>query len=229
MSGSWPRRWRPKGNQVLIWDRPNCGESDVCFTGASESAMQADTLAALLDAPRHGAGGDHRRVGRCARLDAHRGAAPRGRGRARDVVDQRRRVRAHEPGHALLRAVNLVTAWERRHGGRRRAARVGGGARAQPVEPPALPRPGPARVHRDDGAVDARVLPVRRRARSRARPTPMPRALDLPTLVFRSGESDAYHTRATSEQVAAALPNARLVEPPWGDREWIERSARPRR
>ena len=37
-----------EGNQVLIWDRPNCGESDVCFTGASESAMQADTLAALL-------------------------------------------------------------------------------------------------------------------------------------------------------------------------------------
>src|SRR4051794_38932105 len=36
------------GNQVLIWDRPNCGESDVCFTGDSESAMQADTLAALL-------------------------------------------------------------------------------------------------------------------------------------------------------------------------------------
>src|SRR4051794_31215562 len=36
------------GNRVLIWDRPNCGESDVCFTGSSESAMQADTLASLL-------------------------------------------------------------------------------------------------------------------------------------------------------------------------------------
>jgi hypothetical protein len=42
-------------------------------------------------------------------------------------------------------------------------------------------------------------------------------------LVFRSGESDAYHTRDASEQVAAALKGARLVEPPWGDREWIER------
>jgi hypothetical protein len=49
------------------------------------------------------------------------------------------------------------------------------------------------------------------------------RALDLPAIVFRSGASDPHHTRATSEQVAAALPNARLVEPPWGDREWIER------
>src|SRR3954449_10394942 len=37
-----------RGNRVLIWDRPNCGASDVCFTGSSESAMQADTLAELL-------------------------------------------------------------------------------------------------------------------------------------------------------------------------------------
>src|SRR3954454_6604207 len=36
------------GNRVLIWDRPNCGESDVSFTGSSESAMQADALAELL-------------------------------------------------------------------------------------------------------------------------------------------------------------------------------------
>ena len=27
-----------RGNRVLIWDRPNCGGSDVCFTGPSESA-----------------------------------------------------------------------------------------------------------------------------------------------------------------------------------------------
>src|ERR1700694_3400930 len=36
------------GKQVLIWDRPNTGASDVCFTGASESEMQADRLAGLL-------------------------------------------------------------------------------------------------------------------------------------------------------------------------------------
>jgi len=40
--------------------------------------------------------------------------------------------------------------------------------------------------------------------------------------VFRSGESDPFHTRATSEAVAKALPNAQLVEPPWGDRVWLE-------
>ena len=38
------------GQRVVIWDRPNTGASDVCFTGASESEMQADKLAGLLRA-----------------------------------------------------------------------------------------------------------------------------------------------------------------------------------
>ena len=38
-----------QSHRVLIWDRPNCGESDVCFEGSSESAMQADALVALLE------------------------------------------------------------------------------------------------------------------------------------------------------------------------------------
>src|SRR5580698_7645383 len=37
-----------RGNRVLIWDRPNTGESDVCFAGTSESVMQADVLAGLV-------------------------------------------------------------------------------------------------------------------------------------------------------------------------------------
>jgi hypothetical protein len=49
------------------------------------------------------------------------------------------------------------------------------------------------------------------------------RALTAPALVFRSGASDAHHTRETSERVADLLPNSRLVEPPWGDTEWNDR------
>src|SRR6478609_7357301 len=49
------------GNRVLIWDRPNCGESEVCFRGDSESEMQADILAGLLRA--RGAGSVERRPG----------------------------------------------------------------------------------------------------------------------------------------------------------------------
>ena len=36
------------GRRVLIWDRPNCGASSVSFSGSTESALQADTLAALI-------------------------------------------------------------------------------------------------------------------------------------------------------------------------------------
>src|SRR5690242_19397632 len=37
-----------RGHHAVVWDRPTCCESDVCFTGTSESAMQADVLAGLL-------------------------------------------------------------------------------------------------------------------------------------------------------------------------------------
>ena len=37
-----------RGNRVLIWDRPNCGASDLCFTGETESMQNAETLAGLL-------------------------------------------------------------------------------------------------------------------------------------------------------------------------------------
>jgi 2-hydroxy-6-oxonona-2,4-dienedioate hydrolase len=38
------------GFRVLLWDRPNCGASDVQFYGQSESHMRAETLHGLLSA-----------------------------------------------------------------------------------------------------------------------------------------------------------------------------------
>ncbi|EUA07679.1 alpha/beta hydrolase family protein [Mycobacterium kansasii 732] len=38
------------GYRVLLWDRPNCGASDVQFYGQSESHMRAETLRDLLSA-----------------------------------------------------------------------------------------------------------------------------------------------------------------------------------
>ena len=38
------------GYRVLLWDRPNCGRSDLQFYGQSESHMRADTLYALITA-----------------------------------------------------------------------------------------------------------------------------------------------------------------------------------
>lgn len=38
------------GHRVLLWDRPNCGKSDLQFYGESESHMRADTLYELITA-----------------------------------------------------------------------------------------------------------------------------------------------------------------------------------
>jgi pimeloyl-ACP methyl ester carboxylesterase len=212
------------GNQVLVYDRPNCGASDVCFRGSSESAMQADTLAALL-----------------THLDMTPAVISGGSGGARVSM----LTAARHPEVAAGLAVwwisggafglmslgmhycgqNLVKAWE-----------SGMDAVAALPEWEEVISRNPSNRERILGQDRAEFVATMERwmlaycpcgddelvpglARSDAA------ALDLPTLVFRSGESDAYHTRATSELIAAELPSTRLVEPPWGDREWIERSA----
>ena len=38
------------GKRVLLWDRPNCGKSDLCFDGANESALQGRILTELIRA-----------------------------------------------------------------------------------------------------------------------------------------------------------------------------------
>ena len=209
------------GNRVLIWDRPNCGESDVCFEGSSESAMQADALAGLL---RHlemtpaviagGSGGS-----RVSLLTASR---------HRDVASGLALwwisggiygllvLATHYCGGSLsaawtegMEAVAALPEWaesiERNPSNRQRFLDQD---RHEFIA--AMERWMAAYCPRDDehvpGLTDADA-----------------RALDLPALVFNSGASDANHTRATSEALADLLPRATLAEPPWGDREWIER------
>lgn len=36
------------GRRVLLWDRPNCGASDISFDAVSESELHADTLIKLI-------------------------------------------------------------------------------------------------------------------------------------------------------------------------------------
>jgi pimeloyl-ACP methyl ester carboxylesterase len=211
------------GNQALIWDRPNCGESEVCFAGESESTMQADTLAALID---------HLGLGPTVIIGGSGGA------RVSMLTAARHpevaaglaiwwisggpfglmSLAVHYCGQNLVKAwtedmqaVADLPEWEevlRRNPSNRE--RILGQDRGEFVR--TMERWMLVYYPRDDQLVpglddtDAAKITV-------------------PTLVFRSGESDAWHTRATSEAVATGLSNARLQEPPWGDREWLERSA----
>jgi pimeloyl-ACP methyl ester carboxylesterase len=210
-----------EGNQVLVWDRPNCGESDVCFTGTSESAMQADVLAGLLReldmAPAviiGGSGGS-----RVSLLTAARHP---------DVASALAMWWISGGVYGLMSlgvhycSESLIAAW---NGGMEAVLEIPDWVEVLERNPHNRqrfldedPQEFVATMERWMGAYCAcgdELIP--------GLPDADARGVSLPTLVFRSGKSDVHHTRATSESLAALLPNTELVEPPWGDREWIER------
>ena len=212
-----------RGNRVLIWDRPNCGASEVCFTGTSESAMQADALAELL---------------------VHLGMTPAviagGSGGSRVSLLTASRHPEVAAGLALwwisggvyglmilgthYCGESLKAAWNR-----------GMAAVAELPEWAEVLERNPANRQRFLDQDPGEFLATMERWMAAycpcgdelvpGLPDADARRLDVPALVFRSGASDFNHTRATSERVARLLPNASLVEPPWGDGEWNERSA----
>jgi hypothetical protein len=49
------------------------------------------------------------------------------------------------------------------------------------------------------------------------------RALSMPVMILRSSPSDPSHPRATSEALHALIPGAEMAEPPWSDREFLDR------
>ena len=210
------------GNRVVIWDRPNCGESEVCFRGESESEMQADVLAGLLRrldlAPAVVVGGSGGSRVSLLAASRHRDVAARG-GR---LVDQRRRVRTAVAGQLLLRAVGAGGV-ERRHGSGGDLPSWEEVVERHPANRDRILAQDPqefiATMERWMAAYcscTGELVP--------GLPDDDARRLDLPALVFRSGASDFNHPRETSEQLAALLPNAQLVEPPWPDTEWIDRA-----
>ncbi|MGI8331408.1 alpha/beta fold hydrolase [Actinomadura scrupuli] len=211
------------GNRVLIWDRPNTGESQVCFTGASESAMQADVLAGLL-----------------SQLDMTPAVIAGGSGGSR--VSLLTAARHREVAAALAvwwisgGVFGLLSIGNHYCGGSIRAAWDGGmeAVVALPEWAEVLDR-NPANRQRFLDLDPRGFIATFERWMAAycprgdelvpGLPDADARALDLPALVFRSGASDIHHRRETSEQVAKLLPGARLVEPPWGDAEWSERQA----
>jgi pimeloyl-ACP methyl ester carboxylesterase len=210
-----------RGGRVLIWDRPNCGASDVCFEGASESEMQADTMAALLE-----------------HLDMAPAVIIGGSGGSR--ISMLAAARHREVASALAvwwisgGPFGLMSLAVHYCGGSFEAAWTGGmEAVVELQEWAEVLERNPANRARFLAQDPAEFIETMGRwmavyCPGEAEVVPgmsmeEARAFDLPTLVFRSGAYDIHHTRATSERIAEALPNTRMVEPPWGDREWAER------
>lgn len=211
--------------KTVIWDRPNCGESDVCFEGDTESILNADTLVALLRklgmAPALVIGGSA--GSRVSLIATHRHP---------EAVRKLAVVWITGDAIGLAGLVGVYC------GGLYVAAKMGGMAAV--AEDPGMAEP----VTRNPGNRD-RILgqdiekfceTMQRWGRSffpeGGSPVPglLPqdlKAINLPVLIFRSGLSDPHHPRYTTEQVHALISGSKMVEPPWGDREWLDRMADP--
>jgi pimeloyl-ACP methyl ester carboxylesterase len=211
------------GNRVLIWDRPNTGESDVCFEGTSESAMQADALAGLL-----------------TELDMSPAVIIGGSGGSRvSLLTASRRPQV---------AAGLATWWvsggvyglmilaTHYCGGSMAAAWRGGmQAVAELPEWSEVMTRNPSNRQRILDQDPKQFVSTMERwmlaycPRGDELVPGLPdvdaRKLDLPALVLRNGSTDLNHRRETTEELARLLPNVRIAEPPWGDDEWNERSA----
>ena len=209
------------GLRVLIWDRPNCGESDLSFRGKSESILNADTLAGLVRAlklePALLIGGSA--GSRVSLLTAIRDPG---------VAD--RLFLLWISGGALGLA---VLAYHYCHD-QLAAAAMGGmsAVAALPSFKEALSRnPGNRdRLLGQDTSTFIQTMKTWAEAFVPAADSPVPgstaaqlRALKMPTMILRSGESDFHHPRVTSEGVHALIPGSQIAEPPWGDREWLDR------
>ncbi len=212
-----------RGQRALIWDRPNTGASNVRFTGASESEMQADLLAGLLVAlglgPAVIAGGSG--GSRVSLLTAARHpevASKLAMWWISGGVYGLMTLGVHYCGDSVraawtggMEAVVALPEWaevlERNSANREIFLALDPAAFIETLERWMLvycPDPNTT----VPGLTDAALA-----------------SLDIPTLIFRSGRSDPHHTRATSERLHALIPGSELVEPPWGDDEWNQRGA----
>jgi pimeloyl-ACP methyl ester carboxylesterase len=205
-------------HQVLLWDRPNTGASDVKFTGPSESIMHADDLAALLRA-----------------LDLAPAIVAGGSGGSRvSLVTALRHPEVTAKlviwwmsggvfGTMYLAMVYILPVIA--------AALVGGmGAVADLPQWEETIAANPSNRDRLLAMDTAEFVAIMKRWLTAYVPqegSPIPGVSDaelarlrVPTLLFRSGNADEYHPESVSLELHRLIAGSTLVDPPWGEDEW---------
>lgn len=209
------------GLRVVVWDRPNCGESDLCFRGPSESLLNADALAGLVRALG---------LGPVLLIGGSAGSRVTLLAASRDPQTVERLFLFWISGGGVGLA---ALAFHYCHDSLAAAA-LGGMAAvaALPAWQESLSRnPGNRdRLLRQDPEAFIATMKAWAEAFFPRENSPVPgilpaqlQALRMPVMVLRSGRADFHHPHETSEAVHALIPGARLAEPPWGDREWLDR------
>ena len=208
------------GNRVIIWDKPNTGETDLCIAGSSVANVQADFCAGLLRtlgvAPAFVIGGSA--GSRVSMLTAvrHREAV-RGIGLwwLTGGTFGRLAIAYSQYGPAVeaawnggMEAVAKLPQWQEvltsNLGNRERLLAQDPKRFVDTLQSWML-----AMAPGDELVVGMPNAEVRK-------------VVDCPALIFKSGFSDMFHPRSASDELAALLPNVRYVDPPWPDTEWID-------
>lgn len=212
------------GRRALIWDRPNCGLSDVCIDADNESEMHARTLIGLA-----------RELG-LGKITLAGGSA----GSRVTLIAASRFPEAVERiavwwitgGDIGLMGLAQVYCGD----GAGAVARGGMAELASSAAWAELWQRNPA-GREQLLAMDPKVFIDRMQQWAGfyipSRETPVPgmspadfARLTMPVLILRNAHSDIHHTRRTTDWVHELIPGSKLIDPPWSANQWNESSAR---
>ena len=207
------------GWRVLLWDRPNCGASDVSFDGESESSLHARVLTQLIR---------KLELGRVAVLGGSAGSRVSLIAAARDPEIVSHLVIWWISGGPISLAQLAAyycgdSAMAAARGGMAAVAALPGWAEQIALNPKNREI---ILAQNPETFVEKMQQWAAAYGYSDSSPVPGVKAEDfmrlakIPVLVFRSGQSDVSHTRRTSEWVHQLIPHSSLIEPPWPDQEW---------
>jgi pimeloyl-ACP methyl ester carboxylesterase len=210
------------GRRVLLWDRPNCGSSDICFDAPSESELQGRTLVQLIRALDLGptalaAGSAGSRVSLIAA--------------SRDPDAVSHLILWWISGGALS-LISLASyycvdsAIAASRDGMAAVAQLPGWAeqiRRNPRNRDIILAQDPQRFIETMERWALAYMPSQTSPVPGMSPAEFAR-LRMPVLLFRNGHSDLSHTRRTTDWVHELIPGSQLIDAPWPDDEWNKRS-----
>jgi pimeloyl-ACP methyl ester carboxylesterase len=206
------------GMRVLLWDRPNCGSSDVQFYGRTESHMRGETMGLLLK-----------------KLDLGPVIIAGGSGGARDSMvitmmypELVRKLAIWSIVGGVYSTLNLLGLYIMRE-----LQALGSGGLDAFIEIPDWAntiKANPRNLDRLNAIGSEGIQKVLRRWMDAFVPKAgqtIPGVSDwefeditVPTLIIRNGADDIDHPKRTSLEVSCLIRGSRLVEPPWAEDAW---------